>query len=211
MNKQKRDFKGIWIPKEVWLNEELTMQEKIFFVEIDSLDNNEGCFASNAYFSDFFKISKTRVSIVIQSLIAKGFIKSTLVYKEGTKEILKRVLNKCYRPYITNVIDPTQQMFKDSNTVNNTINKNSVNSTNLPLSKNDDYKDLRYQLETFRKAYPSISGKPGKDVLWNKYNRKKGFRKAIPELMPALHREQAHRLKLESDKEFVPQFKNIET
>jgi hypothetical protein len=35
----KRDFKGIWIPKEIWLNENLTLQEKVFLVEIESLDN----------------------------------------------------------------------------------------------------------------------------------------------------------------------------
>ena len=42
---QERAFKGIWIPKEIWLSQDLTMQEKIMLVEIDSLDNESGCFA----------------------------------------------------------------------------------------------------------------------------------------------------------------------
>ena len=63
-----RDFKGIWIPKEVWLTEELTLQEKVFLVEIDSLDNEDGCWASNKYFADFFNVTTQRASQVINNL-----------------------------------------------------------------------------------------------------------------------------------------------
>lgn len=56
-----RDFKGIWIPKEIWLNTHLTMNEKLFLVEIDSLDNEKGCFASNDYFAEFLAYLKTGV------------------------------------------------------------------------------------------------------------------------------------------------------
>ena len=80
---QDRNFKGIWIPKEIWLSSELTLQEKVFLVEIDSLDNEEGCFAGNQYFSDFFGVSKVRVSEVINSLVKKGYITSKIIYKEG--------------------------------------------------------------------------------------------------------------------------------
>lgn len=130
-----RDFKGIWIPKEIWLNKDLTLQEKVFFVEIDSLDNEEGCFATNSYFADFFGLSTTRVSLVIKSLIDKGWITSTMIYKEGTKEIEKRVLKVCYRPSLINVNDPPlrnvkegiKEKLKDNNTVNNTDNNNINN------------------------------------------------------------------------------------
>ena len=86
-----RNFKGVWIPKEIWLSKELTLQEKVFLVEIDSLDNDEGCFASNSYFADFFGISKARVSQVIKSLEEKGYITCTLE-REG-KEVARRVIN----------------------------------------------------------------------------------------------------------------------
>jgi hypothetical protein len=42
-----RDFKGVWIPKDVWLDHNLTWMEKLLLVEIDSLDAEKGCFASN--------------------------------------------------------------------------------------------------------------------------------------------------------------------
>ena len=47
----KRAFRGIWIPKEIWLSKDLTLQEKVFIVEIDSLDNEKGCsFRQNKHF-----------------------------------------------------------------------------------------------------------------------------------------------------------------
>jgi len=122
----KRDFKGVWIPAEIWLSDKLTLQEKVFLVEISSLDNEEGCYANNAYFAEFFGISKTRVSIVINSLVEKKYITSTMFYKEGTKQILKRVLKVCYIGYQRKVKDPIQEKFKDNNTVNNT-NSNTFN------------------------------------------------------------------------------------
>ena len=92
-NQIEKDFKGIWIPAEIWSNDGLTLQEKVFLVKILSLNKKDGCYATNEYFSNFFKISKTRVSLVIKSLVQKKYIKSKIIYKKGTKQIQKRVLN----------------------------------------------------------------------------------------------------------------------
>ena len=166
-----RDFKGIWIPKEIWLESKLTIQEKLFYIEIDSLDNEDGCFANNQHFSDMFEISKTRCSIVISHLEQKGYIKSKLIYKEGSKQILKRVLNISYRPYptnvkegyITNVIDPTQQMFKDSNTLSNTSISNTTNNT--------INKDLKAEFDMLWQDYPRKIGKPNALKSYIKYRK----------------------------------------
>lgn len=90
-----RDFKGIWIPKEIWLNKDLTVMERLFLVEIDSLDNEHGCFASNAHFSEMFDISKGRCTQIIKSLEQKGYLKIKLIRdgKQVSKRIL-RVVNK---------------------------------------------------------------------------------------------------------------------
>ena len=126
-----RDFKGIWIPKDIWLTKNLTLQEKVFLAEIDSLDNEEGCFAGNKHFSDLFGLSKTRVSLVIKSLIEKEAITSTIIYKEGTKQILKRVLKVSYRGYLRNVKYPTQGKLKDIHTINNTTNNTNKRETSF--------------------------------------------------------------------------------
>ena len=73
-----RDFKGVWITREVWLSSELTLMEKVLFVEIHSLDNERGCFASNSYFGKFFGLGERQIRNVIASLKAKGFVTVTI-------------------------------------------------------------------------------------------------------------------------------------
>ena len=73
-----RDWKGIWIPKEIWLSEELSLIEKVLFVEIHSLDNERGCFASNNYFAEFFSVSDRQIRNVLAALKAKKFIAVTI-------------------------------------------------------------------------------------------------------------------------------------
>lgn len=67
---QNRDFKGVWIPKEIWLNHDLNPAEKCLLAEIDSLDNSEekGCFASNEYLGKFIGISEGSCANLISSL-----------------------------------------------------------------------------------------------------------------------------------------------
>lgn len=101
---QERAFKGIWIPKEIWLSKDLTLQEKVFIVEIDSLDNEQGCFASNNYFADFFGITASRASQVINALKEKGYI--NVSFEKEDRQIIKRILkiNRPPYPYLENYI-----------------------------------------------------------------------------------------------------------
>jgi hypothetical protein len=87
-----RAFKGVWIPKEIWLSEDLGWTEKFLLTEIDSLSQNNECFASNEYFAKFFNISKDRVSKLISSLCTKGYVEVKLIYKPGTKQVQKRII-----------------------------------------------------------------------------------------------------------------------
>ena len=73
---EERNFKGVWIPKEIWLTDELSLQEKVVLVEIDSLDDEEkGCYASNKYFADFFKLSNGRISQIINETRRNNYYK----------------------------------------------------------------------------------------------------------------------------------------
>lgn len=71
-----RDFKGVWIPKEVWLDERLTMLEKGILVEIDSLDRDEdGCWASNEHLANFCQCSVTKVATAVTKLVSLGYLR----------------------------------------------------------------------------------------------------------------------------------------
>ena len=63
-----RDFKGVWIPKDIWLSRELSLMEKVLFVEIHSLDNERGCFASNRHFAEFFDVSDRQIRTYVGTL-----------------------------------------------------------------------------------------------------------------------------------------------
>ena len=87
-----RSFKGIWIEADIWLCKELKVMEKLFLVEISSLDNKEGCFASNKYFADFFDLSKPRCSQVIKALKDKKLITVSLRRKNNV--VVKRIIKR---------------------------------------------------------------------------------------------------------------------
>lgn len=74
MERLGRDFKGVWIPKEIWLSNKLSLIEKVLFVEIHSLDNERGCYASNRHFAEFFGVSERQIRTHIGSLKTKGFV-----------------------------------------------------------------------------------------------------------------------------------------
>lgn len=87
-----RDFKGVWIPRDIYLHEGLTPTDKFLLVEIDSLAKNGECFASNEHFAKFLGVSKKHVSRLISKLVQMNLINVELIYKNGSKEIEKRVI-----------------------------------------------------------------------------------------------------------------------
>lgn len=142
-----RKFKGVWISKEIWLAEDLGWSEKLLLVEIDSLDGEQGCFASNDYLAAFFNLSKGRVSKMISSLRDKGYITVTMQYKAGTKNIEKRIIRvnktgvvknddissqKQLEGIVENVYTPITENSQDNKTSLN----NSINNTNTATASN---------------------------------------------------------------------------
>lgn len=87
-----KEFKGIWLPKEVIKNTNLNDKEKMIYAMILSLSKNQECTVTNAYISKIFNITTIQVSRLINSLKKKGFIKVNLIYKQNSKEIQKRVI-----------------------------------------------------------------------------------------------------------------------
>jgi hypothetical protein len=89
MERLPRDFKGVWIPREIWISEQLSLMEKVLFVEIHSLDNERGCFASNKHFADFFGVSDRQIRTYIGTLKAKGFI--SVVIRNRNERVMRAI------------------------------------------------------------------------------------------------------------------------
>jgi hypothetical protein len=138
--KENRDFKGVWIPKEIWLNTDLSIIEKVLLVEIDSLDNSDrGCFASNEYLAKFVQLSESRVAHIISDLKKREYI--IVVFTDGRNRGLK--LHPQQSRFAKNSkaesLKTTKQSSRKqqhSNTVNNTVNnttdKGCENDFSLP-------------------------------------------------------------------------------
>ena len=154
MDKEEREFKGLWIPKEIWFDTNLTWSEKLLFVEIDSFNKKGSCFAGNQYFADFFNLSKDRISKLVSSLKNKGYIDISFVYKPNSKQIEKRIINinPEYRlkqlegvvegafGYSYEQLKRIVENYKDINTSNiNTNNNTSIilNETKVSEQKNN--------------------------------------------------------------------------
>lgn len=87
-----RDFKGIWIPRDIWLSDKLSPRDKVLLAEVHSLDNNEGCIASNKYLANFFDTSQGTISRSLSNLKRLGYIDVTLI-RSDKGEVVKRIIN----------------------------------------------------------------------------------------------------------------------
>ena len=143
-----RDFRGIWIPKEIWLSKDLSTNEKILLAEIDSLGgSSDGCFASNQYFADFFDLSKDRISRLVSGLKNKGYITVELIYKEGTCEVDKRIIKlNPYSYFYQGVQNHQGGIGENTKDITNNYNINNNNKA----SKKKTTKEVRHKYGEFK-------------------------------------------------------------
>ena len=73
-----RQFKGVWIPAEIWLDARLTLVEKALYAEIDSFSGIGKSFhKANETIQLEYGVSRPTVSKAIKKLESLGFIEST--------------------------------------------------------------------------------------------------------------------------------------
>ena len=145
-------LKGLWIPAEILLNEELSDKEKIILSMILYLsEESKSCFASNKYIANIVNVTHERVSKIISSLKNKEYINVKLKYKKDSKEIEERQITPIVKNInrysqeiqegieTNNYSDSQKQLYpivkKDKDITNNIINKNNYNNTYQPVNK----------------------------------------------------------------------------
>lgn len=74
-----KQYKGVWLPKEILDNPDLTPTEKILLAIIESLDDDNvgGCYASNKYFSEKLDTAERSIIRCIADLKDKGYLIQT--------------------------------------------------------------------------------------------------------------------------------------
>lgn len=111
-----KEFKGVWIPRKLWLCEELDSDDKailsqIHFLQSSKDSDGKGAFASNAYFAGFLRCSIRQAERKIRRLVAIGHLKYA---KREKAEIKKDRLKHRYRRLIVSRQDFFNKTEKDS-------------------------------------------------------------------------------------------------
>lgn len=89
-NTTSNTMEGLWIDLDILNDTNLSLQEKLTLAIIRALDKNNGCFASNKYFAQLLQVTSKRASDIIQSLITKNYITSTIEdYYKRTIRVVK--------------------------------------------------------------------------------------------------------------------------
>ncbi|WP_444923470.1 helix-turn-helix domain-containing protein [Microbulbifer sp. DLAB2-AF] len=173
---EERAFEGIWIPASLWLDENLTMHEKVMLVEIKSLsaDPVRGCYKSNKAFANFFSLSVSRVSEIISELKRKGYV--TVGQKRDGNRVVERNIfvregvfgrpSEGYSESRRGYSGSTKGVFgiheggysgstKGSNTLlSNTVENNTI-GTNPDFSEVDP---IESEFDQLWKSYPKRAG-----------------------------------------------------
>ena len=120
------------IPANVRYDKDLTDGAKLLYGEITALCNEKGyCWASDTYFMDLYKVSRSTIQRWFHQLESKGYIKRVIKYKDGTKEIEQRYTYLCDNPMLKNETTPMLKNETDNITdINNTFKKYIVEIVN---------------------------------------------------------------------------------
>lgn len=87
-----RIVKGIWIPIEIWQDTDLSWNEKILLMEIDSFTSKgKDCHISNEYIAELLGVSTRWASQCLSHLVDLGYVK--VVRQDGRARYLESTLN----------------------------------------------------------------------------------------------------------------------
>jgi len=115
--KEKPNYYAI-LPAEVRYSKDLTPNAKLLYAEITALCNMNGkCTASTQYFCRLYEVSRGAVQNWLKMLDDNGYINRTVIYKQGTKEIMHRYIK-----------------LKDKGSINISTDNTNINITNTNLT-----------------------------------------------------------------------------
>lgn len=127
-SQEARDFKGVWIPRDIWLDDRLSAVEKVLFAEIDSLSGGElGCIKTNKSLAEFCQCSERTVTQGISHLKELGLVEVESF--NGRQRVLRGCLAKFARQGSKNCEAGSQNLrglYLVSNTPSNTSSNTEI-------------------------------------------------------------------------------------
>lgn len=160
------------IPADVRYNPRLKDKAKLLYGEIVALANKKGeCWASNKYFADLYGVTQTTISTLIKELTEEGYIESSIIYKEGTKEILNRSLKIFKEGYLKNFKHPPQKILKENNTRINNTRINKKENIKEKYFDDNELNDLFLDFLDLRKKIKAVNSERAISNLINKLKK----------------------------------------
>jgi uncharacterized phage protein (TIGR02220 family) len=121
------------IPANIRYDKKITPGAKLLYGEITALSNKKGfCWAKDQYFMNLYNVGQTTVQRWLHSLESGGYIKRSVQYKEGTKEIENRYIRIRAYPIPENGHTPMPKNGQENST--SIINNTRVNKNHSPVS-----------------------------------------------------------------------------
>ena len=121
--KMEREFKGVWIPAEIWLDKRLTICEKAFLAEVDSFTGNGKTFhKSNETIQEEYGIAPRTVQRMVKKLVGLGMLKSK--FNGRTRHLSTGSLAKMTGQSRQND-ESASPKWRHTNTIENTIDNTS--------------------------------------------------------------------------------------
>ena len=137
MEEQKKEFTGVWIPKYIIEDKDLTMTQMIIYSEICCY---EFCVKSNARLGERYGLKSNTISLAVRKLIQKGYVESLGVEKGRYRKL--RALQNISQKQDNNKIKRRVSKFINSDP------EKSQNIDNIEEKSNDNYYKL---VKLFRK------------------------------------------------------------
>lgn len=165
-----RDFKGVWIPREVWLDDRLNALDKIILAEIDSLDNgDEHCYAGNDYLAEFCQCSTSKVTKTVSKLINLGYI-AVHSFDGRVRRLRSSLVN--FTAQSSKKYEADEQNIRPINISSNLENK-SISR------KGADDADILPGFDDFWAIYPRKDAKKAAIKAWKKLKPKDELQQTI--------------------------------
>lgn len=142
-----RQTKGIWIPIEIWEDKNLSWNERILLLEIDSFTTKDkDCFISNEYIANLLNVSETTANKILSSLIKKGYVIKTAF--DGRRRYVKSALQlKAIQP--CTLEQPCLALYDNiPNTSNNTIKEDNIIILSKKAEDNAEHVNVKSLLES---------------------------------------------------------------
>ncbi len=146
-----REFKGVWIPSEIWLDARLTLVEKALYAEIDSFSGNGRTFhKSNETIQLEYGVSRPTISKAIKKLTDLGFISAAFDgrMRHLTVQADRKILSGRGKESFGQTVKNLRAEGKNS-TSTNTIERTKENTSK---KRGTRPKDLDEVLESFKEV-----------------------------------------------------------